>query len=105
MLAPLLTGQVRYCTSGDDSLYTLDTPYYLSNGEYNYLILGTGEFSLKLKNSGTYLGKNMLYVYQDHVVYDLVTGEKLFEDIDKASMAYGRLCIVKDGKVTVYNVK
>ncbi|ADU21391.1 WG repeat-containing protein [Ruminococcus albus] len=99
------TGKVLYTESGDDSLYTLDTPYYLSNGEYNYLILGTGEFSLKLKNSGTYLGKNMLYVYQDHVVYDLVTGEKLFEDIDKASMAYGRLCIVKDGKVTVYNVK
>ena len=98
-------GKVLYTESGDGSLYVIDTPYYLSGGEYYYLIHSTGEFSLKLKNSGTYLGNNLLYVYQDKVVYDLVTGEKLFEGIDRACMAYGRLCIVQDGKVTVYDIK
>ena len=99
------TGKVLFTESDGATLYTIDAPYYLKDSEYFYLVLNTGEFSLKLSNSGTYLGNNLLYSYQEKTVYDLFTGEKLFEDINGAYTAYGRLYIVKGDKVTIYDIK
>ncbi len=98
-------GKVIFTESGDDVLYCLDTPYAKIGDDYCYLVYSTGELSLKLSSSGTYFGHNILYSYADKALYDLVTGEKLVDKLEKAYMAYGHLCVLNDGKVTVYNIK
>lgn len=77
--------------------------YITEDNDYYYLVRGTGEFSLKLSYS-TYLDDQILYNSSGKTVYDLVTGEKLFEGVDKAYRIYGYLYIIKDGKATVYEV-
>lgn len=91
---------IRNSTSA--GLYT--GGYITEDGDNYFLVRSTGEFSLKFSYSSTYLDDQLLFNSDEKAVYDLVTGEKLFEGVEKAYRIYGYLYVIKDGKATVYEV-
>lgn len=100
------TGKEIVKESDDISLYALDEAIYITKGdEYLYLVYNDNDFTLKLPTSGTYLGSYLLYSAKDKAIYDIITGEKVLEDIDKAYAAYGHVYVLNGDEYTVYDIK
>ena len=99
------TGKTIFEETDTDKLYALDenTPYIQKGDEYYYLVLSTGEFSLKVPSYGEYFGKGVLYIYdrENPAIYDVVTGEKLLDGFEHAYTAYG---YVYGDEITIYKV-
>ena len=102
------TGKTIFEETDTDKLYALDenTPYIQKGDEYYYLVLSTGEFSLKVPSYGEYFGKGVLYIYdrENPAIYDVVTGEKLLDGFEHAYTAYGYVYVQTGDEITIYKV-
>ena len=79
---------------------------YIKDGEsYKFLVISKGDTSLKLESYGEYLKNYLLYDSKSKTVYDLVTGEKVIEDVEKLYDAYGYIYVKKDKDYTIYQIE
>lgn len=86
--------------------YGFNEDCYVKDGDtYKHLVISKGEFSLETETSGEYLGNYLLNDYKSGNVYDLVTGEKIFEGVKKAYSAYGYIYVLDGEEYTVYKVE